>query len=47
MQTMSDETMKRVLIAGATGHLGSFAVQGFLGLLSTQLGAPVTGFPFF
>ncbi len=26
---MSDETMKRVLIAGATGYLGKFAVQAF------------------
>jgi uncharacterized protein YbjT (DUF2867 family) len=29
MQTMSDETMKRVLIAGATGYLGKFAVKAF------------------
>jgi uncharacterized protein YbjT (DUF2867 family) len=29
MQTMSNETMKRVLIAGATGYLGKFAVQAF------------------
>jgi uncharacterized protein YbjT (DUF2867 family) len=29
MHTMSDETMKRVLIAGATGYLGKFAVQAF------------------
>jgi uncharacterized protein YbjT (DUF2867 family) len=26
---MSDETMKRVLVAGATGYLGKFAVQAF------------------
>jgi len=29
MQTMSDETTKRVLIAGATGFLGRFAVKAF------------------
>jgi uncharacterized protein YbjT (DUF2867 family) len=29
MQTMSDETKKRVLIAGATGYLGKFAVKAF------------------
>jgi len=29
MKTMSDETMKRVLIAGATGYLGKFAVKAF------------------
>jgi uncharacterized protein YbjT (DUF2867 family) len=29
MQTMSDETMKRVLIAGATGYLGKFVVKAF------------------
>jgi uncharacterized protein YbjT (DUF2867 family) len=29
MQTMSDESTKRVLVAGATGYLGKFAVQAF------------------
>jgi len=29
MQTISDETTKRVLIAGATGYLGKFAVKAF------------------
>jgi len=26
---MSDETIKRVLVAGATGYLGKFAVKAF------------------